>query len=64
MDIYFLLQKKLFLEIPLPFDINDGIIALANIGSKKLNIPLPFWFKVIFLSKTLESLIFFKFSLI
>ena len=42
MNIYFLLQKKFrFLETPFP-DINDGIIALANIGSKKLNIPDPF----------------------
>ena len=33
-DIYFLLQKKfLFLETPFPL-INDGIILLANIGSK------------------------------
>ena len=40
-DIYFLLQKKFrFLETFFP-DINDGIIALANTGSKKLNVPLP-----------------------
>ena len=60
-DIYFLLQKKFrFLETPFP-DINDGIIVDANIGSKKLNIPDPLWFKVTFLSKTLESLIFLNF---
>ena len=41
MNIYFLLQKKFrFLETPFP-DINDGIIELANIGNKKLNIPEP-----------------------
>ena len=40
--IYFLLQKKFrFLETPIP-DINDGIIVLANIGSKNENIPLLF----------------------
>ena len=42
MNIYLLLQKKFrFLETPFP-DINDGIIVLASIGSKKLNIPDPF----------------------
>ena len=40
-DIYFLLQKKFrFLETPFP-DINDGIIVLANIGSKNEKIPEP-----------------------
>ena len=40
--VFSLYFKKLFLEIFPPFDINYGIIVLANIGSKKLNIPLPF----------------------
>ena len=57
-DIYFLFQKKIsFLETPFPL-INDGIIVLANIGNKKLKIPLPFSSKVIFLSKIPESFIF------
>ena len=39
-DIYFLLfQKKLF---PFPLDNKEGIIVDANIGKRKLNIPLPF----------------------
>ena len=39
--IYFILQKKFRFLIPFP-DINDGIIVLANIGSKNEKIPDPF----------------------
>ena len=60
---FYFKKKFRFLETPFP-DINDGIIVDANIGNKNEKIPKPFWFKVTFLSKTLESLISFKFSLI
>ena len=40
MFTFYFKKKFRFLETPFP-DINDGIIVDANIGSKKLNIPLP-----------------------
>ena len=49
--LFFICSKKLFLfGIPESFflGIRAGIIVDANIGNRKLNIPEPFWFKVIF----------------
>ena len=50
-NIHFYLFKKNYLcwKYQIHFlGMRAGIIVDANIGNKKLNIPDPFWFKVIF----------------